>query len=69
MFQSRILGSPALCCEVVPASLRQESRVCTYSLASAILMGNYFHGDFGFFSLLVACGHCVLFKNAIKVKC
>lgn len=36
MFQSRILGGPALCCEVVPASLRQ-SPMCVHTLASAIV--------------------------------
>lgn len=31
----------------------------THLLASAIVMGNYFHRSFIFFSLLIACGHFI----------
>lgn len=68
MFQSRILGGPALCCEVVPASLRQ-SPMCVHTLASAIVREIISMVILFYFSLLVTCEHCVLFKNAIQVKC
>lgn len=48
---------------------KTESHVCTHSLASAIVREIISMVILFFFSLLVACEHCVLFKNAIQVKC
>lgn len=67
MFQSR-LGGPALCCEVVPASLRQRP-ICAHTLWQVPYLWEIISMVILFFSPFVACRDCVLFKNAIKVKC
>lgn len=68
MLQKRTLGVPALCSDVLPASLRQ-SPTCTHTLSGKCHSdGELFSRGFYFFSLLIGCRY-FLFKNTILIKC